>query len=136
MGEAAINAEQADDAKAWIAQHPNRFLVLCLRRVIFFWAGVQRTWAGLPGLEQVKNLLFLASSLLAIAGLLLALKRHVYNVFLFATLLLSYPLIYYITVPERRYRHPIEPELVILAVFLLLSVSASLQYRRQPRLRP
>ena len=37
MGEAAINTEQADEAKAWIAQHPKRFLVLCSRRFIFFW---------------------------------------------------------------------------------------------------
>jgi hypothetical protein len=70
----------------------------------------------------VKNLLFLASSLLSIGGLLLAFKRRVHGVLLFATLLLSYPLIYYITVPEPRYRHPIEPELLILSVFLLLSL--------------
>ena len=102
MGEPAINAEQADEAKAWIAQHPKRFLVLCFRRFIFFWAGLPRTWAGLPvtGLKQVKNLLFLASSLLSIGGLLLAFKRRVHGVFLFATLLLFYPLIYYISAPE------------------------------------
>ena len=71
-------------------------------------------------MKRVRNLLFLASSLLSIGGLLLAFKRRVHGVFLFATLLLSYPLIYYITVPEPRYRHAIEPELVILAVLLLL----------------
>ena len=126
MGEPAINAEQADDAKAWIAENPKKFLALCFRRLFFFWASVPRTWAGLPvtGLKRVKNLLFLASSLLSIGGLLLALKRRVYGVFLFATLLLFYPLIYYISVPEARYRHAIEPELAILAVFLVSSFSA------------
>ena len=81
MGEAAINTEQADEAKAWIAQHPKRFLVLCSRRFIFFWAGLPRTWAGLPrtGLGRVRNLFFLASSLLAIGGLLLAFKRRVHG---------------------------------------------------------
>ncbi len=92
MGEVAINAEQADEAKAWIAQHPKRFLVLCFRRFIFFWAGLPR-----EGLEQVKNLLFLVSSLLAIAGLVLAVKRRIHGVFLFATLVGSYPWIYYVT---------------------------------------
>jgi hypothetical protein len=48
-------------------------------------------------MEQVKNLLFLASSLLAIGGLLLAAKRRAHGVFLFATLLLFYPLVYYVT---------------------------------------
>jgi len=36
---------------------------------------------------------------------------------------------YYISVPEARYRHAIEPELIILAVFLLWSLSA--RARRQ-----
>jgi 4-amino-4-deoxy-L-arabinose transferase-like glycosyltransferase len=129
MGEAAINTEQADEAKAWIAQHPKRFLVLCSRRFIFFWAGLPRTWAGLPrtGLGRVRNLVFLASSLLAIGGLLLAFKRRAHGVVLFAMLLLSYPLIYYITFTEPRYRHPIEPELVILAVFLISSLPSLLR---------
>jgi 4-amino-4-deoxy-L-arabinose transferase-like glycosyltransferase len=118
MGEAAFDTEQADQAKEWIAQHPKRFLVLSFRRFIFFWAGIPR-----GGLEQVKNLLFLASSLLAIGGLVLAAKRRVHGVVLFATLLFSYPLIYYITFPQPRYRHAIDPELVILAVFLISSIA-------------
>ena len=82
-------------------------------------------------MKQVRNLLFLASSLLSIGGLLLALKRRVHGVFLFVTLWLFYPLIYYITVPEPRYRHAIEPELVVLAVFLISSFPA--RRRREER---
>ena len=126
MGEAAFDAEQADQAKDWIAQHPKMFLVLTFRRFIFFWAGIPKT-----GLEQAKNLLFLASSVLSIGGLLLAAKRRLHGVLLFATLLVSYPLIYYITFPQPRYRHAIEPELAILAVFLISSLSATFQSRRQ-----
>jgi hypothetical protein len=69
----------------------------------------------------------LASSLLAIGGLLLAFKRRAHGVLLFAMLLLSYPLIYYITSTEPRYRHAIEPELVILAVFLISSLPSLLR---------
>jgi hypothetical protein len=70
---------------------------------------------------------FLASSLLAIGGLLLAFKRRVHGVLLFATLLAFYPLVYYITFTQPRYRHPIDPELVILAVFLISSFLARSQ---------
>ena len=122
MGEAAFDAEQGHVAREWIAQHPREFLVLSLRRFIFFWAGIPR-----EGMEQVKNLLFLGSSLLAIAGLSLAAIRRVHGVFLFATLLLSYPLIYYFTFPTPRYRHAIDPELVILAVFSLWSLFARMR---------
>jgi 4-amino-4-deoxy-L-arabinose transferase-like glycosyltransferase len=126
MGEAAFDAREANQAKDWIAQHPKRFLVLTFRRFVFFWAGIPR-----GGLEQVKNLLFLGSSLLAIGGLLLAVKQRVHGVFLFATLLGFYPLIYYITFPTPRYRHAIDPELVVLAIFLIASISDRFQSRRQ-----
>jgi LPXTG-motif cell wall-anchored protein len=133
MGEPAINAAQAHEAKAWIAQHPKRFLVLCFRRFFFFWAGVPRTWLGLPrtGLDQVKNWIFLASSLLAIGGLFLAVKRRVHGAFLFATLVIFYPLIYYLTFPTARYRHAIDPELAVLAVFLISSFPARWAKRDQ-----
>ncbi len=121
MGEPAINAAQAQEAKAWIAQNPQRFLVLCFRRFIYFWAGVPSTWLGLrrTGLDRVKNWIFLATSLLAFGGLFLAVKRRVHGTFLFATLVIVYPLVYYVTSPTARYRHPIDPELAILAVFLI-----------------
>jgi hypothetical protein len=40
---------------------------------------------------------------------------------------LTYPTVYYFVFPHARYRHPIEPELVILIVFLL-----SEAIKRQP----
>ena len=121
------------EAKAWIAYHPKRFLVLCFRRFIFFWAGVPRTWTGLPrtGFQRVENLMFLASSLLSVGGLFLAVKRRVHGAFLFATLVIFYPLIYYLTTPTARYRHAIDPELAILAVFLISSFLA--RWRRGDR---
>ena len=69
-----------------------------------------------PG--RTKDLLFLGSSVIALWGLLLALKRRVHGVFLFASLVVFYPLIYYICFPQPRYRHPIDPELLILGVYL------------------
>jgi hypothetical protein len=41
---------------------------------------------------------------------------------LFAGLVLTYPTVYYFVFPHARYRHPIEPELLILIVFLLSEV--------------
>jgi len=56
---------------------------------------------------------------MAIWGLLLAIKRRIHGVFLFACLMLFYPAVYYITFPQPRYRHPIEPEMLILGVYLV-----------------
>jgi len=67
---------------------------------------------------EAKTFLFLTSSVLAFWGLLIALRQRLPGAELYLLLLLSYPTIYYITFPHPRYRHPIEPELLILIVFL------------------
>jgi len=118
IGELAFIAEQGRRAREWIAQNPGRFAVLTLRRVFYFWNGLPRL-SKIQGLSETKNSLFLASSIVAIGGLLLAIKRRVHAVFLFATLILFYPAVYYITFPQPRYRHPIDPELLILGVYLV-----------------
>ncbi len=121
MGEAAFVAEQARIAREWIGQHPNLFWRLSFRRCIFFWAGLPR-----QGLQEARNLVYLGTSVFAFGGLLLATTRRLHGVFLFATLLGFYPLVYYITFAASRYRHPIDPELVILAVFSISSILGSL----------
>jgi hypothetical protein len=70
-------------------------------------------------LEPLKNSLFAASSLLTLFGLLLALKRRRPHAWLFFWLLLLYPLVYYIVFPHARYRHPIDPAITILSVFVI-----------------
>ncbi|MGC2112779.1 MAG: glycosyltransferase [Candidatus Korobacteraceae bacterium] len=118
MGEIAFVAEQGRLARQWISENPHKFVVICLRRVIFFWNGLPRL-SKIEGLAETKDLLFLASSVVAIWGLLLAIKRRVHGVFLFASLVVFYPLVYYICFPQPRYRHPIDPELLILGVYLV-----------------
>ncbi len=118
MGELAFCADQGRLARQWIAQNPGKFAVITLRRVYFYWNGIPRL-AEKQWLAETKNTHTLLLSVLGIWWLLLALKRRVHGVFLFATLLVFYPLVYYICFPEPRYRHPIDPELVILGVYLI-----------------
>jgi ABC-type spermidine/putrescine transport system permease subunit I len=118
LGEAAFAAEQGRLAKQWVEQHPAKFMVITFRRFVFFWAGLPRV-STIEGLAEAKNFLFLSTSLLALGGLCFAWKHRIHGIFLFATLLISYPLAYYITFPQPRYRHPIEPQLLILAVYLV-----------------
>src|SRR5271169_2930928 len=122
MGEAAYSVEQSRLAKQWIAENPRQFAIITFRKFVFYWNGLPRL-SRIQALEQFKNSLFLASSLLSIAGLVLAIKNRVHGVFLFASLLIFYPLVYYVSFPHPRYRHPIDPELVILGVYLFTQVS-------------
>ncbi|HUI83194.1 MAG TPA: hypothetical protein VL240_03175 [Candidatus Binatia bacterium] len=127
MGEVAFDAEQGRLARDWIAEHPQEFLSLSLRRVWFFWIGIPY-----EGLEQTRRLVFLMWSLLSLGGLLLAIIRRLHGTFLFATLLIFYPLVYYFTFPNSRYRHVIEPELLVLAVFCVWSLFAPSRRAQAP----
>jgi hypothetical protein len=153
-GEMAFAAEQGRKASEWIAANPSQFVLVTLRKFIYFWTGLPpidtlpewmaehrtkkasqifwpvifrqdgsaREWL-VAALEQVKPTVFLASSLLALGGLGLAIKRRTHGVFLFATLVAFYPLVYYLTFPHPRYRHAIEPELLLLGVYLVIEAT-------------
>lgn len=70
-------------------------------------------------MSEVKNSLFLVSSVLMFWGLARALCRGRPGVWLLFWLILLYPAIYYFVYPGQRYRVPIEPEMTILCVYLL-----------------
>ena len=55
MGEIAFCAEQGRKAKQWIAENPRKFVVISLRRVIFFWNGLPRL-SKIEGLAETKNI--------------------------------------------------------------------------------
>ena len=102
----------------WMVEHNRKWASKTFHSVVFRADGTPRLW--LTGiLQEIKPSLFLATSLLAIGGLLLAIRRRVHGIFLFVSLLAFYPLIYYFAFPQPRYRHPIEPELLILGVYLV-----------------
>ena len=118
MGELAYAAERKREAFDFIRENPGRFAVISLKRFVYYWAGVpKRGDSRLAAL--LRSLVFLASSVLALGGLLLAIRDRKPVAELFALLVVSYPTVYYFVFVHARYRHPIEPELLILAVFLV-----------------
>jgi 4-amino-4-deoxy-L-arabinose transferase-like glycosyltransferase len=118
MGELAYIAMRKQQAVDYIKADYGRFAVLCLKRFIYFWAGPPRL-AKIWWLAEVKNSLFLASSVLMFWGLGRALRRRKKDAWLLFWLILLYPAIYYVVFPGQRYRHPIEPEMTILGVYIL-----------------
>jgi 4-amino-4-deoxy-L-arabinose transferase-like glycosyltransferase len=118
LGEIAYIAQRRQEAVNFILHNPGRFVVLSLKRFVYYWSGLPRS-SEIPALAPLKNSLFLASSVLAFFGLGLALRRRVPAASLFFLLLLFYPAVYYVVFPHPRYRHPIEPEMLILGVYLI-----------------
>jgi hypothetical protein len=118
MGELAYIAMRKQEAVDYIKADYARFAILCSKRFVYFWAGppkaTQPWW-----INDLKNSLFLASSVLMFWGLGRALRQREPGAWLLFWLVLIYPAIYYVVFPSPRYRVPIEPEMTILCVFLL-----------------
>jgi 4-amino-4-deoxy-L-arabinose transferase-like glycosyltransferase len=118
MGELVYAEDCKRLAFEWVRENPERFAINSLKRFFYYWNGVPKpSDSRLP--FDFRTSLFLAWSVLAIWGAIRAVRLKVRGAWLFAGLLLTYPLTYYFVFPHARYRHPIEPELIILAAFLL-----------------
>ena len=118
LGELDYVALRKSQAVAFIKADYSRFAALCLKRFVYFWAGPPKATQP-PWLSEVKNSAFLASSILMFWGLGRALRLRKPGARLFFWLILLCPAVYYIVFPAPRYRHPIEPEMTILCVFLI-----------------
>jgi 4-amino-4-deoxy-L-arabinose transferase-like glycosyltransferase len=118
MGEIAYIAMRKQQAVNFIKADYARFAGLSVKRFICFWASppkaTEPAWLG-----PAKDSLFLASSVLMFWGLGRALRQKRAGAWLLFWLVLLYPAIYYFVYALPRYRHPIEPEIAILCVFLI-----------------
>jgi hypothetical protein len=111
----------------FIREDWGRFATLSRKRFVYYSGGIPLP-AEIPALAPLRHSLFLASSVLAFWGLGRALGRRRPGARLFLSLILSCPVVYYFVFPHPRYRHPIEPELGILIVYLISEARS----RRQP----
>jgi 4-amino-4-deoxy-L-arabinose transferase-like glycosyltransferase len=119
LGEAGYMREKQQQATDWISNHPLTFVRYALQRFMFFWIGNPQA-AIVSGLnmDPARHTAFGISAALAFAGLMLAWRNRVKGAFLFASLMLVFPLPYCIAHPAPRYRNAIEPEMVLLIVYL------------------
>jgi hypothetical protein len=121
LGEVRYVARQGAAARAVIAAHPAHFAADCARRVYFFWAGVphpsDEAWYN----ELGRTLNFGFLSLAGLFGLALALRNRVPAAGLFAWAFLLLPVPYYMVTVHARFRHPLEPLIAILGVYLFQS---------------
>ncbi len=131
MGEIAYAESCKQLAFGWIRTHPERFAIISLKRFFYYWNGVPRASdSTLP--FDFRTSAFLATSVLAFWGLARSIRQKRPAAWLFAGLMLFYPAVYYIVYPHARYRHPIEPELLILIVFLICEATNSQAKPREP----
>lgn len=109
LGEAEYMRQSKNEALNWISRHPERFLLLTVMRIVYFWCGpLQRLPWNAAAITTVTIL-----ALLGLRRILPALASPQR-----ATLLIplaTFPLVYYVVSFVGHYRAPIEWMLLLLA---------------------
>jgi len=119
LGELAFMQEKRDQVHDFIREHPGKFAWFTLERAVYFWiAPPQATIVAGYDLMISRHTNFLLAAVFAFAGLWLSIRNRVCGTFLLACFLIIYPLPYYLVNPFPRYKHPIEPEMTLLIVYL------------------
>jgi 4-amino-4-deoxy-L-arabinose transferase-like glycosyltransferase len=119
LGELGFMAEKQQEVRQFIREHPGRFIRFTLERSVYFWIAPPQA-AILAGYDLMisRHTNFLLAAVFAFAGLWLTIRNRTRGAFLLACFLLIYPFPYYLVMPFPRYKHPIEPEMIMLIVYL------------------
>jgi hypothetical protein len=121
MGEVAYVRMRGAAAKASIAADPGLFVRNTLKRTYFFWASVPHPQEPHEAGEWVRVESFAFISIAGLLGLGFALVRRRPYALLWLWAFLLLPLPYYIVTVHARFRHPLEPLLCVLGVWLFQS---------------
>jgi len=127
MGEYAFVQREGRIAHEIIRTHKIRFLQLAVKRLYFYWVSVPKPIEHGVFDEFFRVLNHSFVSLAGILGLILALRRHIPGAILFAWAFALLPLTYYFITVQARFRHPLEPIMTILAVYLFQSATTRKQ---------
>jgi 4-amino-4-deoxy-L-arabinose transferase-like glycosyltransferase len=120
LGEARFMAEKGRQAREFIRQHPQVFLQFTLKRALYFWISPPQTAiVGGYDFNISRHMNYLLEAAFAFAGLWPSFRRRKPEAYLLACFLLLYPLPYYIVSPYPRYKHLIEPVMLLLIVYVL-----------------
>ena len=124
-GEIAYMDHKAQQAKAFIHDHPGWYAGMCARRAVYLWTGY---WSFNPrylAMEPTdpENILFATGmTLLAILGIVLAYRQKPFEAMRYGGVLFLFPVMYYFTHPEPYHMRPLDPLMVILGCYAILAL--------------
>ncbi len=119
MGETTFMEEEKRKAIAFIAAHPRIELWLISQRFVDFWLGTASPLAAFRQADSLWLYFILAfndvAPLCAFLGILVLLRTKNSYAFPVVAFPVVFPLLYYLTHTSLRYRHPIDPLVLLLA---------------------
>src|SRR5437868_5792067 len=124
LGEIRFMEEKQQQVREFIRERPGRFIRFTMDHIVYFWIGPpQANIVAGYDLMIARHVAFLLPAAAAFAALWLTLRNRKRGGLLLASFLLIYPLPYYLVNPFPRYKHAIEPEIILLAVYLFWEAS-------------
>jgi Dolichyl-phosphate-mannose-protein mannosyltransferase len=127
MGEIPFMDEEMRKAKDFIVSHPRVELILFGDRFAAFWTGAAFAWDKFLQTDSwlVRALILCAvlSGLGALAGIVVLIWRRSNYAFPIAVYPVVFPFLYYVTHTSLRYRHPIDPVVLLLTAIALTSLA-------------
>lgn len=131
MGEIAYMSEKEQKAFEFMRKQPGDALYFTYRRFVYTWLGVDHPNGSLSDWSVVSRLMVNFSlSLLTLLGVLLAWRASHPAAAPFSLVVLIFPVVYYVTHPMLRYRFPIDPIMIVLAVYGLACTISHMRNRR------
>lgn len=120
MGELSYVQSRYEEAAQWIKENPGEYGTSVVKRVIAYWTGhrVSQIYLFYGRFEEIKRIFYTLPALGAILSLFFLKKK---DLMLILPFLLLYPVVYYVTHVELRYRLPLEPLLYGVAVGAVVS---------------
>ena len=124
MGEIRYSAMRKQQAIERIRENPTQFLRWAGDRFLFFWTNIPHPPENKLLQEIGRRVNYSFLSLAGLFGLALALRRRVPGAALMGWMFLLLPLPYYFVTVQARFRHPLEPLITVLGVYLFRSTEA------------
>ncbi len=116
MGEYAYVEERQEQALRFVRDYPREFAGLTAKRLLYFWDGSAMGYmTAIPWYWAPSS--FILASLLLLPALLVGHRRNLHAWPLFFGELLLYPAPYYLAFSQVRYRHAIEPLMLLLIAY-------------------
>ncbi len=130
LGETAYMQDKYRKAVLFMRTHPALEMKLMLARIIATWLGTQhpiddfaRADSWLPRAVFLLNGIFLPGT---VGGIILLYRRRDRFAFPLAFAPIVFPLVYYLTHTSLRYRHPLDPILVLLTAVSVVALEQSI----------
>ncbi len=125
QGELAYMDHKAQQARAYIKEHPGWYAGMCARRAVYLWTGYwsfDKRYLAVEPTDPFNIPFASCMTLLAVVGLFLAWRRRPFEAIRYGGVLFLFPVVYYFTHPEPYHMRPVDPLQVILCCYAILTL--------------